>query len=257
MMKPMRTARSTVLVLLASLASCGKPATTDATEGRDAKIATAQSDAPIATCAGGAARLPATQLCPDAAKGLLVAAPGVAATPPENCAWAIQDVSISSDQAVLYRAARCQVGTAKLAFAPGEPMGTFTLAKSPYEGGYDISEPIVWMTKAAGNDALLTTARRFIRDPKEAARCQVRPAAIEGWPADALVIDEVPRPQSDEVRTACGKFGLDEDSQTFWRLSQGTGWFFQLGQESPIVDAGSFTLARRGTDGQWRRAKPL
>jgi hypothetical protein len=110
------------------------------------------------------------------------------------------------------------------------------------------------MVPAANEAALLETARAAVEDPAERARCRLRPAAIEGWPGDALVVDEVPPPPADGVRTACGAYGLDEDSQTFWRLSQGQGWFFQLGQESPVVDPGSFTLVARGRDHRWVRA---
>lgn len=250
-----RNGRSGVLLLLAMMSACGEPDTTAAADAHAGKIVTAPSSDSNTACAGSAARLTVTRLCPVAAEALLVDAPGAAATPPPGCGWTIGETLLTDGLAVLYRAARCQSRTTKLAFVPSEPMGAFTVAASPYEGTYDAGEPIIRMAKAADKDAILALARRSIHNPGEAARCQLRSAAIDGWPADALVIDEVPQPRSDEVRSACGDLGLDEDAQTFWRLSQGVGWFFQLGQDSPIVDAGSFTLIQRSAGGSWRRSE--
>lgn len=68
------------------------------------------------------------------------------------------------------------------------------------------------------------------------------------------MVDEVPAPLADGIRSACGEFGLDEGAQTFWRLAQGTGWYFRLGQESPVIDVGSFTLVKRDPAGKWVQA---
>ena len=40
----------------------------------------------------------------------------------------------------------------------------------------------------------------------------------------------------------------------FWRLSQGKGWFFRFGEETPIVDAESVTLVKRHAAGKWVRS---
>jgi hypothetical protein len=203
-------------------------------------------------CAPGDARLKTTGLCQAEAAALLLAAPGPAATPPDGCAWTIEEAAMPGGAALLYRGARCQARTTRLSFVPGTPTGRLDIAAWPYEPAE--TGTLARIVPAANEAALLETARAAVDDPAERARCRLRPAASEGWPGDALVVDEVPPPPGDGVRAACGRFGLDEDSQTFWRLSQGHGWFFQLGQESPVVDPGSFTLVARNRDGRWVRA---
>ena len=98
-------------------------------------------------------------------------------------------------------------------------------------------------------------AKPAIKNKAEAAKCEVRSAGYSGWPGDALVVDvsaaEAAKARKDEPRTACGPYGLDEDSQTFWRVFQGTAWFFELGQDSLEVDPGSFTLVHKDEKGNW------
>lgn len=254
-MTPVRARQfTTALLLLAATAGCGGADTSPTAENTHAEGSIEPAHAAPAACAGGVRKLPATGLCPEQAAALLLAAPGPAAAPPDGCTWTIGETALNATEAVVYRAARCQSRTTKLDFVAGKPFGRFTLAASPYEGAYDAGEPIVRAAAVGDSNGILKVARSLMSDPKDPARCRLRAAAMEGWPADALVIDEVPQPQSDEVRSACGELGLDEDAQTFWRLSQRIGWFFQLGQESPIVDAGSFTLLRRGAAGEWRPA---
>jgi hypothetical protein len=44
------------------------------------------------------------------------------------------------------------------------------------------------------------------------------------------------------IRTACGPFGLDQDSQRFWRIIGDRAWFFDLGQDDAPIDPGSLTI---------------
>jgi hypothetical protein len=206
-----------------------------------------------APCARSAPKLSLTQLCPEAATALMQIPPGSAAAAPEGCRWTPGEVALSSQEALLYQAARCGSRFAKLAYHPDKPFVRFTLTASPYEEPIDSMDVIARMTPAGSQEDLLRIARGFVGDTDERARCQVRRAEMEGWPKDALVIDEVPAPPADGVRSACGELGLDEDAQTFWRLSQGRAWFFQLGQEVPVVDARSFTLVHKDGNDHWRR----
>ena len=87
----------------------------------------------------------------------------------------------------------------------------------------------------------------------EAARCQIRPPR-ETWTADAFVVDEAPAKAEDDDRSTCGAFGVYGGTTEFWRLSQGKGWFFRFGEETPIVDAESVTLVKRHAAGKWVRS---
>lgn len=204
------------------------------------------------SCTPTDAKLPVTGLCRSQAAALLLAAPGAATPPPEDCSWVVSEAGIADGSALLYRAARCEGGTARLAYVPAKPMARFDLVASPYENVPAEPMPMVWMTRAKDAQAITAIVRQTA-PAAERSRCQARPAAMEGWPQDALVVDEVPAPESDGVRTACGELGLDQGAQTFWRVSQGIGWYVQLGQESPMVDAGSLTLVKRDGNGAWIR----
>lgn len=242
----------TALAAIAMTAGCGQQDTVQVADKAAAKNQLAAQAAARTACAANG-KLPLSGLCREFAASLMQQPTGPATTPPEGCEWTPAEVAISPSQIVLYRAARCQSRSAKLAFVPGVPLASLTLAVSPYEAPAGPADVVVRLTKAEDRDAILKVSRAFVTDPRERARCQVRPAGIDEWPSDALVIDEVPPPPADGVRSACGELGLDEDAQTFWRISQGLGWFFQLGQDSPIVDPRSFTVIDRTAEGIWQR----
>jgi hypothetical protein len=236
--------------LAAVTAGCNQPASTDtANAATDNAIVAA---APAAECAPGEAKLAVTGLCQLQAAALVLGTPSAA---DKDCSWVVNEAKTAEDTAVLYRAAKCKDGTATLSFKASATGGSFALTESPY--GKQEGEPyaMVEIIAAPDKQAILDFARKHIEDAKESARCQVVPVANrEGWPKDALVVDEVPTPTAvDGIRSACGTYGLDEGAQTFWRISQGTGWFFQLGQETPMVDATSFVMIKRDAAGQWAR----
>ncbi len=64
---------------------------------------------------------------------------------------------------------------------------------------------------------------------------------------------EAAKARKDEPRTACGPVGLDEDSETYWRVFQGYSWFFELGQDEAEIDPGSLTLIHKDAQGKWVR----
>ncbi|RYY24978.1 MAG: hypothetical protein EOP62_15100 [Sphingomonadales bacterium] len=234
-----------ILLLLAAAATTG-------CNGKPAESNTpANVSAAAPACAPGSATLPVTGLCEPQAAALLLGSPGTA---PDDCTWVVAEAKTPGG-ALLYRAAKCAAGTAKLDFVPGARMASFDLVASPYGAEVERETIAQMLDGTGGKDAILAEARHRTDEAAEAARCQVRPAAMEGWPADALVVDEVPQPSdADGIRSACGEFGLDQGAQTFWRLSQNTAWFFRLGQESPVVDAVSFTLVNQDASGKWVRS---
>lgn len=234
---------------IAALSACSAKTADNAAAPDNAAASLAAPPA----CAPGGATLPVTGLCQERAAALLAASPGAQPSAPDGCTWVVNEARVR-EGALLYRAAKCEKGIATLDFVPGGRMPSFELAVSPYGGrsGRDTVAQVI--DGADGKATILAEARRLIEDPAERARCQVREAKMEDWPADALVVDEVPIPEADGIRSACGELGLDEGAQTFWRVSQGSAWFFRLGQESPVVDAGSFTLVNRDAGGSWVRS---
>lgn len=207
-------------------------------------------------CSPRASVLPVTRLCQAQAAALIVAAAGPEAVSADGCEWVVNEAKILDKGALLYRALRCKGGTAQLAFVPGARAASFDLVRSPW-GRQEGANTVAIMFDAGGQDAkavILEAARRVIDDPAEGARCQVR--RLDGdvaAPVDALVVDEVPIPPADGIRSACGGFGYDGGAQTFWRVSQDVAWFFTLGNDAAPVDAESFTLIRRDETGRWVR----
>jgi hypothetical protein len=208
-------------------------------------------------CSRSGPLLPVTRLCQEQAAALLVAASGPEAESADGCVWVVNEARILDGGALLYRALRCNGRTAQLEFVAGARAASFDLVKSPW-GQQEQPHTVAIMFDAEGQDAkavILAVARRAIEDPAESARCRVR--RLDGdvaAPADALVVDEVPIPPEDGVRSACGEFGFDGGAQTFWRVSQNTAWFFSLGNDTAPVDAESFTLVRRDAAGRWVRS---
>lgn len=241
------------LALLGALASCGRQDEASVEQKLSAKERSSAQLVRADACPSDHPGLSVAGLCSDKAEALVLAARTDASDAPDGCNWTVRAAALPDNRALLYRAARCGLRTAELRFVPGRVFGSFILSASPYGDVLDGSDVVARMAPASDAGAIIQIVRASIDDPQEARRCHMRPAGLDGWPSDALVADEDPKPTSDGVRTACGPLGLDEGSQTFWRLSQGQAWFFQFGQELPVVDSRSFTLVGRSRQGDWQR----
>lgn len=217
-----------------------------------------EAEAKDKACPDGEPRLPVTKMChPKALKSLNAA--GGYNQPSEGCAWVVQETPFA-DGALLYRALRCGKETAKLAFAGGAQMAELSIEHSAL--GDTIGKVLVQVASAdpASPTANVQAITRGAMDnPAEAAKCSVRSAGIDVWPSDALVVDisaaEAAKITEDGPRTACGPYGLDEDSAKYWRVFQGFSWFFDLGQDALEFDPGSFTLMTKDANGKWVQAE--
>lgn len=211
-----------------------------------------------AGCSDQSEKLPGTGLCQNQAAALLQFAGGDRPPAPQGCDWVVSQTEMAGGEYLLYRAARCNGKITRLDYAAGAGMAELSYAVSAYFGDSAKGQKIVSIAGTEPGDphsSILRLARTALKNKAEAGRCQVRPAKVDGWPADALVVDvspaEAAKAPKDEPRTACGPYGLDEDSQTFWRVFQGRSWFFELGQDSVDVDPGSFTMIHADDKGQW------
>lgn len=83
---------------------------------------------------------------------------------------------------------------------------------------------------------------------KQAKRCELRTPEVEGYPIDALVFDLPPR----EARKAaaldapCGPYGRSARTDSYWRLFDGIGVFYQFGDDQPEFDPASLTVYKPG-----------
>lgn len=238
-----------VLLLLCALAGCSQPAAKPA------------ATAPAA-CPDQSAKLPGTGLCQKDAAALLAFAEGERPPAPSGCDWVVNETEMAGGDYLLYRAARCKGKVTQLAYAGGAQMAELTYAVSAMTNDADKGRKAVRIAGAEPGDRnayILNVARAAMKNKAEAARCQVRLAKFPNWPADALVVDvsaaDAAKAPKDEPRTACGPYGLDEDSQTFWRVFGGLSWFFELGQDDLEIDPGSFTLVHQEDNGRWARSE--
>ncbi|ESQ92741.1 hypothetical protein ABAC460_02610 [Asticcacaulis sp. AC460] len=199
--------------------------------------ASTASDAP------DCAKLPESGLCYNKAIYLLQFDSGSRPNAPDGCTWTLNETALPQGEYLLYLAALCDNKATKLDYGNG------TLR---YRDFPDSTPVTIIPATPDGHTAILDYAKAKITDPKEAARCKVRRAAIDSFPADALEVDEMTIGESEKIategiRTACGPFGLDQDSQRYWRIISDHALFFDLGQDSAPFDPGSLTIYRPQT----------
>lgn len=219
---------------------------------------TKQADASASATACSGPALPGSGICPERAESYLRLAQGPRPPAPDGCQWVVNETTMSGGEYLLYYAAKCKDKVTALDYSGGAHSGELKFATAAMSGDSVKGRKIVSLFSVETgnpNASILSVAKPAIKNKAEAAKCAVRSAGYSGWPGDALVVDvsaaESAKARKDEPRTACGPYGLDEDSQTFWRVFQGTAWFFELGQDSLEVDPGSFTLVRKDEKGNW------
>lgn len=255
----MRNVIAIGIMATSMLAACGNSA------GSNDAATVIGPEAPEApgSCPDDGGRLPITGICAARAANYLNVAGGTPPDAPEGCEWTVQETRFADD-VLLYRATRCGRKTTRLAFAGGAGLAELSYDTAGYGDAENTLKGQV-IVRIAGVDpadktaTLLRVARDAIDDPAQKTACSVRNAGQDFWPSDALVVDvsaaEAAKAPEGEPRTACGPFGLDQDSSAFWRVFQGHSWFFQLGQDAWQVDPGSFTLMRKGKNGAWSQAE--
>ena len=206
------------------------------------------------SCGGGSGVKPETPAATPAEKkgpeGLMVFAPGPRPKAPAGCEWVVNQTEMPGAEVLLYRAAKCNGKTTTLHYTATTEKALF----SYQEGGPAVVE-MMGMESGEGDAAILRHARAAMDAKTKTAQCAVRPAKQELWPADAKVVDvsaaEAAKAPKNEPRSACGKYGLDEDAQMFWRTFQGFAWYFDLGQDEFVIDPGSLTVVSRDEAGNW------
>lgn len=251
-----------ICALLAATAGCGKAPVAD---NDSANASHDRSDSDLSTangakaegCPDDGARLALTGLCQGRAAAYLNGSEGPSPQAPDGCAWQVTETEMAGGDVLLYRALKCGSKAAKLEFAGGAERAEMQLVESAMEGKLEQPRPVAFLYVAEGDPAGAVTrrARSLIADSKEAAKCTARPARVDHWPKDAMVVDTDPRgsTSADGAPVAvCGDGGYFDEATRYWRVSQGYAWLFDFGQDLVEIDPASLTLmARSDEDGQW------
>jgi hypothetical protein len=240
------------------LTACAQPTTPAAPKTEAAKAAGA--------CGDGFDKLKTLGVCPAEAAKQLIMTDGGEPGLPEGCVWTVQEsITEAGDEALIYRAASCKGVTTRFAVNRGAKSISYTYATSAVFGDSVKDNTPVMQLLAMSSDvkAEIKGQAMLIAEPADnIANCALRPAGIEGWPKDAMVLDLTTAAKrrakvddADGVRTACGMYGVNTGETSYWLAKQGDAWFFQLGQEETDFDPRSITFLRKTEAGAWEAAK--
>lgn len=235
-------------VLSLSLMGCGG--------GADDKTASGADKTADAGCADDGERLKLTGLCKGRAVNYMNMDASASPEAADGCEWQVMEAALPADEVLLYRGLVCGTKTAELEVAAGAERAELKLVKSAMSD--EMPEPftIGYMYTAEGDPAQAITqrARSVIEDLAEAAKCNARPAGIEGWPKDAMVVDTDPKGSTSadgDPVAVCGDLGYFDEGFRFWRAAQGYAWFFDFGQDYAEIDPGSLTIVAKDAEGTW------
>ena len=226
-------------------------------------LADAQPSAPE-PCPDDGLRLAVTGICEGRAINYLDPGLNLITEAPEGCEWVMNDMAFAGeDQAILYRALRCNGVTTTLDFRGGAQSAALGYVVSALAGGDETIQSIEPVRIFGDGDrdpkTVIDWLKTGIEDEAERATCELRPAGIDSWPSDAMVLAPTAEARAllpqDEPIQACGDYGLDEDAQTFFRFAQGWAWYFDLGQDTMDFDPASILVLRRTADG-WEAIPP-
>jgi len=241
------------LSVLAAVAACSQ------TPVAEAPPAVETAAAETSSCPDDGLRFPITGLCVGRSVNYLE--PAGDWQPPEGCTWAMNEAWIGDGtEALLYRAAVCEGVTTTLQVSGGAHSASVEYAMSALGGDALRGEEVIRLFVSPPENPQWHI-EDILADVNENGdiECEIRPAGVDGWPEDALVIaptaeERAAMPQ-DEPVAACGAWGLDEDATQYWEVRQGYEWFFRLGQDLPDFDPFTVTHIVKDADGNWSVAE--
>lgn len=237
------------------LASCGGQAAPAGQQAAAPEVISPKPEA--APCPDDGPRFAVTGLCTGRISNYLDPAIGLISETPDGCDWSFTEMAFpGEEEALIYRALTCKGVATRLELHGGAHSAALGYAASALFGEQALAvEPVRLFVSDPADP------QKVIRDlfegipAAERAKCSIQPLGVQGEPSDALVIQYSEADRSklpmDEPITMCGEFGRDEDSASFWRVFGGYAWFFQLGQDTPDFDPGSFMVFKKDAAGAW------
>jgi hypothetical protein len=253
-MKLSAKCRALLATATVALSACGGDK--DAALGAEPSAAPAAAEAP----AGCGAKLPITGLCSNANPGDFLKIDAQAPKLAAKCVWRTQEVSVSADMALAFRAQDCSAeGWVPHVYSYVQGYVKYRMDGTPGDQAMFILEMI---PLAAGETAEQAAMKTLGKAPEEQrTRCETQPLAgtVLAGPAFELrpkpdFESEIIAATPDEPWDACGPNGVTMDAVQFWEARPSYALFHMLGQDDGPWDPASFTFYRKGADGTWAKA---
>lgn len=212
-------------------------------------LAAPQAEPPApepAPCAESGSLLPGSGLCRADALARL---PRGTWAPPQDCDVTAQEAPLTGGRWLLYAAQRCGEKTARLAVTPQQG-GALVLRYAETARNTDLSGrkalTIIDGPASAPHLGVYTLVMSGL--PREQTRrCALRNPPAPGYPNDAFVFDLAAAESrlSAALDQPCGPYGRSAWPDTYWRLFDGIGVYFQFSGDRPEFDPASLTVYQR------------
>lgn len=241
------------LTLLAAACS-GEPAGTSAPVASSGEVSVAAAGA----CANGAP-LPVTGLCNTADPALFLAVDDSIDTPATRCVWRTEEVQLSADEVLLFRAQDCAAeGWVRTVYSHLSGYLKHRMDGTPEDQAGFALQIVPLAADETPEDAAMKTLALAPEDQR--SRCVVTKLSgpkLAGYPfalgPGPELTAELEALHPDEPYDACGPNGFTGDAAQFWEGRKNLALFHMLGQDTPLWDPASFTFYRRGADGRWAK----
>lgn len=228
------------------------------------------SDAPadkasaVVACATGSP-LPITGLCSDGNASLFLAIDPKAETFGPRCVWRTEEVSMSPDEALVFRTQDCSGegwdATIYKYENGAEQVTGYVKTRQSSMPADDYGFALEIIRLPAGETAEQAAMKTLEKaDPAQRERCEIQPLssytvagrAFELGP-NAELKAELDTLYPDEPWDACGPNGVSLDATAFWEGRDHYALFHMTGQDTPIWDPASFTFYRKDKGGIWQK----
>ena len=225
-------------VVAFGLAACGPD---------DSLPLTSESTPAKPACATGSP-LPLTGLCSDGDAALFLATDASAETFAPRCVWRTEEISLSSNEAIVFRAQDCSGEgwdqtlyshvsgylKARQASVPEDQFG-FILQIVPLADGETAEQAALKTLDKAPEDQRTRCETHPMKGPKLAGR------AFKLGP-NAELEAELNAANPEDPWDACGPNGVTMDAMQVWEGRDHHALFHMLGQDTPPWDPASFTF---------------
>ena len=239
---------------LLALSACGGEK--DAALGAEASAAPAASEA----TAGCGAKLPVTGLCSNSNSADFLKIDAQAPKLATKCVWRTQEVSVSGDLALAFRAQDCSAeGWVPHVYSYVQGYVKYRMTGTPDDQAQFMLQVVPIEKGETPEQTAMKTLANAPEDQR--TRCTTRP--FSGPMVAGRTFELAPDPElkaeleanaAGDLWDACGPNGVAMNAVQFWEARNGYALFHMLGQDDAPWDPASFTFYRKDAGGKWIKA---